>query len=502
MEKDDFTSLLTQFEFGSNIPSDTLNLNSTIKRIPAEVIPYKKGKLILEKETGSWCFLSPVEYEVYLSFDGRRLAELVAEVNDAELKEFIVRLYWFGLLQVDERRFFEPDIFREGPISLPGPLFIILLTERCNLSCKYCFSDSEPSRTEEMPWETVKQIIDLIITYPYENLTIEFAGGEPLLKLDLIEKAIAYARTLAHGKTLRFILQTNGTLLNAERLQRIKALNIEFSLSIDGDKSCNDMTRQYPSHKGSHKNILNGITIAQKNGVDFGIICVVSQANFKKITSIAKYFSSLGFSNVKFNPIFKLGRAKEKWEELALSAREYLEVHREYLDYVSQQENPIVDTNIYYMLRNIGQKMHSYRCMRSQCGAGRDFFSFTPDGRIFPCDRFREYKELEMGNINEVKSLEDMNHSVMQALSKRHSEKIDQCSACLYKRFCEAGCPLDSYYHYHSTEAPHPWCEYYQGIFSTLFEKMLDDENFINKLCPETVVYNKSYFQTVSLMLK
>lgn len=505
IDTDDLTQLLTRLEFGASdiqFDDNLLNGDPAIEQLSSGCEEYPGKMLLHERESGAWCFLETEEYRVYRSFDGRGLKDILSRFSgegQAELKEFIARLYWLGLLRVGGRRFFDSELFSNGPVTLPGPHFILLPTEQCNISCQYCFADSLPGKTRSMDWSVARRVIDRVLEYPADALTIEFTGGEPLIEMDLIERTIGYANERARekGKGLRFVLQTNGTLLDESRLARIRDLNIEFSISLDGSRELNDATRRFSSDRGTYSAIMENIRRAQRMGLRFGIICVVSLANYRKIRELTDHFEDVGLEYLKFLPVFRLGRAKGEWAEIALSAGEFLEAHLEYLDYMLSNDKRVRDANVFFMLKNLGQKMHSYRCMRSQCGAGRDFFTFGPSGEIYPCDRYREYGALKLGDIERLGEFGQLNanNAIMSELEQRHAESVAECSRCTYKRYCEAGCPLDSYYEYGAVDRPHPWCEYYQGMFRGLFDRLAAGDRLAKVFCPDAVFFDRAFFR-------
>jgi radical SAM protein with 4Fe4S-binding SPASM domain len=504
LEHDQFTSVLTDLEFNSSEPrfdEEIFGPDPLIELIAVDTTAYGDQKLILEKQTGAWCFLKRAEFDVYRSLDGMRLSEValrLPEEKAADLKDFVARLYWVGLLKIAGRRFIQPEIYRRGPITPRAPLFVVIPTERCNLSCKYCFANSGPKARGEMRLRTAKRIVDLVVEYPTEAVSLDFNGGEALLSIDLIEKTVEYAkeRSAARGKDASFYVQTNATLLTRTLVERIKSLGMFVGVSLDGDRPANDAGRVYPNGKGTHSAILRALSLMREEGLPHGLISVVSKANYRRIEEIMDFYRSLGFRWVKLNRIFRQGRARERPDELGLSPEEFLIAHVAYLEYASKREDIAIDWNTNYMIMNIGQKMHSFRCMRSRCGAGWDFFSFVPDGRIFPCDRFRERGELALGHVDEVTALDGIREAnpLVSQLFQRLSDNIARCSECRFKRFCEAGCTLDAYTECGTADEPHPWCNYYQGMFEALFEKLAEEVHFARKICPEARPFERIYF--------
>ncbi len=61
---------------------------------------------------------------------------------------------------------------------------VLILTNNCNLNCKYCTIKPENKVLSE---ETLKIALDAISKIDRKNIEIQFFGGEPLLKQDLIK---------------------------------------------------------------------------------------------------------------------------------------------------------------------------------------------------------------------------------------------------------------------------------------------------------------------------
>ena len=99
----------------------------------------------------------------------------------------------------------------------------LYLTENCNLKCKYCYEKNKT--TNEIDFENIKSIIDYEIKQNNKNSLINFYGGEPLLRKDLIYKTINYIKSKNTKTKFNFGLATNGMLLDDEFLKYIKKNN-------------------------------------------------------------------------------------------------------------------------------------------------------------------------------------------------------------------------------------------------------------------------------------
>jgi uncharacterized protein len=503
LENDHFIQTLTRLDFDASEPyfdERLFGANPRLNLLPVEIIEYGRKVLALEKHTGSWCFLDPLELQAFRSLDGTALRDVAAGFPDgqaAELREFVAHLYWRGLLRINGRRFIEPDVFSPGPISRSGGLFVIVPTERCNLACKYCAVKSDPWRQERMTWATAQRSMDLIIDYISQSGTVEFVGGEAFLEMDLIEQIVDYGKQNAEkiGKHLKFGAQSNGTLIKKDLLERIKAREIGVGISLDGDQVSNDMARVFPGNKGTYTAITRTIALMRESDCAPGVICVVSKANYWRIDKVLADYAQLDQTGIKLNPVSCHGRARQEWDALALEPEEFLEAHIKYLDLVVNEGCTVHDENTTIMVHILGTKMHPYRCMRSQCGAGRDFMTFAPNGDIYPCPQTRVNPEFRLANVLEVDRLNDIwkNNPIMSKLAERQAGSISECKECTYKRFCEAGCPISSYEHFGSADAVHPWCRYYKGIYSEIFRILSEGPHLTEIFCPKAKVFDKSF---------
>ena len=74
LENDNFTQMLTRFDFGSPEPyfdEKLFGVNPRLSLLPVERIECGSKVLMLEKNTGSWCFLEPREFDLFRSLEAR-----------------------------------------------------------------------------------------------------------------------------------------------------------------------------------------------------------------------------------------------------------------------------------------------------------------------------------------------------------------------------------------------------------------------------------------------
>lgn len=159
------------------------------------------------------------------------------------------------------------------------PVFLIAsITSSCNLHCMGCYSrvngacnDNNPiEQLSSEEWEDIfKQARDIGISF------IVLAGGEPLLRKDVITKASHYPEIL-------FPIFTNGTILNRDYLKLFdENRNLLPILSIEGDEEITDSRRG----KGVYKRLLDSMNLFRENNIIFGASLTFTKRNLITILS-------------------------------------------------------------------------------------------------------------------------------------------------------------------------------------------------------------------------
>ena len=162
----------------------------------------------------------------------------------------------------DIANFTDVPAFRKG-LTEEGPQHLVLnITEQCNLRCRYCsFSGAyEDHRTHSgrvMSDSVLEAALDFYDAFPGEQKSIGFYGGEPLLEMPLIRRAVESARRRMPGPVFR--LTTNATLLSAEVCRFLIDNDFRLTISIDGPGDVHDRYRVAPDNGGSFKQVWSGI---------------------------------------------------------------------------------------------------------------------------------------------------------------------------------------------------------------------------------------------------
>lgn len=169
-------------------------------------------------------------------------------------------------------------------------LLVLRLTERCNLRCAYCYADRDGEPSFDMDEETALRAVELCCPVG-GSLRIQFTGGEPLLRLDLMEAVARFGRE--SGRKLTLAVQTNGTLLTPEACRRLKALRCGVGVSLDGVGAANGL-RTFPDGTPSFEAVTQGIRNLGRSGLRCGMTAVVTKTNAALLGQLADLALCLG----------------------------------------------------------------------------------------------------------------------------------------------------------------------------------------------------------------
>lgn len=126
---------------------------------------------------------------------------------------------------------------------------MLLVTHGCNLNCVYCYEKFK-NASKQMDLDLAKRIIQAeaikVKQSPdTESLDIEFMGGEPLLRFDLIKSIVEWLEGGAIDVPFICYGTTNGTLLSEEMKQWFKEHKdkVVLGASFDGINGVQTMNR-------------------------------------------------------------------------------------------------------------------------------------------------------------------------------------------------------------------------------------------------------------------
>lgn len=192
--------------------------------------------------------------------------------------------------------------------DLSGSL-MVMITYACQLRCAYC-AVLRGGRT--MGWETLRSAIDLLFTAERDRLQLRYFGGEPLIRFDLIRRAIRYAesRQAAAGKRVRHMITTNGILLDEEKLSWLSGRDVEIMFSLDGSAETHRLWRPALGGRNVHGRLLANLRALRRSRIPHFVNVVVVPGGLERARKDLSLLASWGVGRVQIG--YRVGAA---WSE-------------------------------------------------------------------------------------------------------------------------------------------------------------------------------------------
>ena len=200
-----------------------------------EVISYQSDWLLWNKLNG---ILIQLEKQNLLEEAGQY--KLVTE--DSEITAYF-----------QENQFFATDSEVQNEIrrnavpyeNYDDVVIVISVTEKCNCACQYCYQRNWKKKQLLKDNEYLRILMDYFTSLVYNmprtggKITIRFFGGEPLLKIELINSILNRLATLIQdsGKDIKILyeMDSNCLLLSREVLLHFSNLSIATTLTLKND---------------------------------------------------------------------------------------------------------------------------------------------------------------------------------------------------------------------------------------------------------------------------
>lgn len=292
------------------------------------------------------------------------------------------------------------------------PFLIASITSKCNLHCAGCYSRCNHATVDAEPVAQLTSDEWLRVFGEADDMGVSFillAGGEPMLRRDIIEAA-------GERQGILFPIFTNGTFIDERYLSLFdRCRNLIPIMSIEGNRSATDARRG----QGVYDRLIASMDAFQKRGLIFGASVTVTTENLREVSSDAfiESLSSRGCRAVvfvEFVPVTEESAALAPGDaERACLAGEIDRLRRQYPEMM--------------FISFPGDEKSSGGCL----AAGRGFFHINSHGGAEPCP-FSPYSDV---NVRDVGLREAMHSSLFTALRSGDLLADDHAGGCvLYEK--------------------------------------------------------------------
>lgn len=327
----------------------------------------------------------------------------------------------------------------------------LVVTENCQLRCTYCYETGKNNK-HDMTWETGKRIIDFLFEQDAANsklinpqdadcLILEFIGGEPLLKIKLIDRLMRYfllkAIKLNHRWRYKYLMSfsTNGVaFFNPEVQKFLKTWRgkVSMGVTLDGNKELHDKCRLFVNGKGSFDIAQKAFVESIRLGLSNATKLTIAPNNLPYLyDAVTEMITKYDIKHLAANPIFE-------WEWTVSEGKLFYEQ----LKKIGQW---LLDTKLYKkcgfsILSNerVGEPL-TEQDNQNWCGGTGRMLAFDYKGDIYPCLRYvpftLTYKHDEkytLGNVYTgiLKTPEEQQRMKCLDCITRFSQSLPKCWTC------------------------------------------------------------------------
>ena len=344
----------------------------------------------------------------------------------------------------------------------PASQLILIVTEKCNLRCKYCvysehYPDKKTYTNKVMDFKTAKKAVDNYISIYKEKKEngfrkkpiISFYGGEPFLEYKLIDEVANYCKSI--GFDADYAITTNGTVMNSEVLDIILKHNIQITYSLDGYKENHDRNRVFDNEKKSFDVVIKNIKLVQQKREELGLkvptnimACYDSYTDMEKMVSFFEEMKlDIGEFGVRLTKVyeldttyydyceqqFKLGEIKQDNKTLQNTLKRLQEQY--IYNAVNSIEQPTTLEFIFQALSFMKNRAQGpISPTGSACAVG-DKIAVDSEGKYYVCEKATQ--EYEIGSIDIGLDESKVYKMYDEFLSIRNKH----CSSCPFNRICD-----------------------------------------------------------------
>jgi uncharacterized protein len=429
-----------------------------------------RGCYYYDSNTGRIISLTEAMYDVLDVFPGLPEEDAVLSLQCRYSPEQVMTAYRCVASLADRYHVFSTARLKQRMAPTPlaairsqvldsRPQLTLEVTDRCNLRCRYCvfsggYSHRRPHGTVDMTWETASAAIELYFSIGESNpegYWVSFYGGEPLLNIGLIQKAIDSAKREgdARGRPVRFNLTTNGTLLDERAVDCLSANSVGLLVSLDGDAANHDRNRVRPGGRGTHGTVMSMLEHLRRAQPDYyaGMVrfnCVLTPAS--DLDALNRFFtgnpglfaghditvSSVSPGNEEF--LRSTSRdAQQDADRQALEAA-YIDTRLGLAEHDLGFMTPLLEKRLLYVHKRMMREtpVESEAISPSCLACARRLF-VSVDGRLHVCERIGQ--ELPVGDVRSGIDWESVSRIDRAFVDLMNGE---DCRSCWAFRLCSA----------------------------------------------------------------
>ena len=181
----------------------------------------------------------------------------------------------------------------------------VLMTNRCNSNCAYCYGKSS-QKGEDLDPKLLKKLLNNINTNKIDHLEMH-GNGEPTINFKLFKEVYKILRNKFPNHSIS--TQTNG-LFEKKIAKWLIKNNVNVGFSLDGPEYIHNKQRPcYNKATNSFRKTFENLKLFQENGQGNFTISVITELSVNHMEEIYDFLQKEGIKSMKINPLRDVGRA-------------------------------------------------------------------------------------------------------------------------------------------------------------------------------------------------
>ncbi len=328
--------------------------------------------------------------------------------------------------------------FRDRSISYdfarnPFDHLLWSVTNRCNITCDYCFRGYNMKKTDELNYDDFLTIADHFEANAQHKPTFQFTGGEVFVK-EGIEKWFANL----DEREFRIWMTTNGVsqkISSDPTIRRVFTDNQRVHVRVSCDGHNSDLYERHRGKRGTFQRVEQNLKHLVDMGVQTSIKSVITPENFPYIEEILDWAHELGLYGWNYNVLRYTGAMAAHPPADATAKRKgaipyisYVQIGRKLVEILNRKPHlghllgisrfgKILDT-LY------GSKPHGVRMQ---------YYMLNFDGKVYSNDNLME-EEYMCGDFRKE------GIAAFKGLDTRYGEldiDLPGCKKCTIHKFCQ-----------------------------------------------------------------
>jgi His-Xaa-Ser system radical SAM maturase HxsB len=371
-------------------------------------------------------------------------------------------------------------------LTRAGPLDYLILvpTLRCNLSCSYCQVSRASLSARGFDWtdETLAAVLDVIDRLPGNRLKIEFQGGEPTLRPDLLWAVIERCQRFEERQV---VVCTNLHDLSPEILELFDNPELYISTSLDGDAATHG--KQRTGGEAATGQFLGNLraVIDRYGPHKVSALPTIDAASPPDIDALIDAYAGNGLDSIFLRPINYQGFARKRHSDSREQSAGWRDYHERFVREIiarnwQDRSRVLEETYFSICLRRVfqpGQDRHVD--LRNPNPMGVDYIVVDYDGTVYPTDEARMLSrsgviDLAIGDVASGWATEKRD-----LLNRHATNQFDPaCQRCVYQPYCGRDL-VDDLARYGRVDMPRPetaFCRRHLHIFDFIFALVYEDD--------------------------